>query len=461
VIRVRAIESRLSLVQRALIVLALLFASLTAVTVAASPARADTITYSNLNYPWANAAYVDANYDWGYSTCPSSDPGCMAFYGYNNGVKYGESDPWNYYFRNCTSYVAWKLTTLGVSNLKVQHLGNGGQWADNASKNGLTWSPVPKVGTAAVKQSTSATDAGHVAFVESVNADGTITVSEYNHDMKGDGDTRTGMPASLGFTKFVDFGLNLTSSGGGSNQSGTFDSFDWRHMTYIGTDHLNDGDALLNGQYMMSSNGQWALALQNGIVALYSGPGGPRWQVGTSVSDSALAMQNDGNLVLYGPNSSVLWSSATGGNSGDALAVQNDGNVVIYSWSGVPIWASNTGGGFPANDVGASGLSDGQSLAKCSALTSADRRFRLVLTCGGELLEYGPGYSVMWRTNTSASDSALAMQNDGNLVLYGANSSVLWSSATGGNSGDSLVVQTDGNMVIYSWSGVPIWASNT
>lgn len=56
-----------------------------------------------------------------------------------------------------------------------------------------------------------------------------------------------------------------------------------------------------------------------------------------------LLMQNDGNLVLYGPNGSI-WSSQTGGNPGAKAIMQNDGNLVIYNSIGQPIWSSATGG---------------------------------------------------------------------------------------------------------------------
>lgn len=79
-----------------------------------------------IGLPWANASYVDANYDWGYTTCPTNDPNCFALSGIGPGnVRYGEADPWRYYLRNCTSFVAWKLTSLGGPASKVEDLGNG------------------------------------------------------------------------------------------------------------------------------------------------------------------------------------------------------------------------------------------------------------------------------------------------------------------------------------------------
>jgi hypothetical protein len=52
---------------------------------------APSIIHAVLGYPWANASYVDANYDWGYTTCPTNDPNCFALSGIGPGnVRYGE-----------------------------------------------------------------------------------------------------------------------------------------------------------------------------------------------------------------------------------------------------------------------------------------------------------------------------------------------------------------------------------
>jgi len=169
----------------------------------ASPANAEV-----LGYPWSDATTLNqSTYDWGYSPCPSNDTGCKLFKYTKNGVEYGESDPWGYYLRNCTSYVAWKLSSLGVSSSYLTGLGNGGQWYDKAAnKSGLTRGTSPMVGAAAVKPTSKTDQFGHVAYVESVNSNGTITVSEYNRDLHGNGGTRTGTATAMGFTEFVYFG---------------------------------------------------------------------------------------------------------------------------------------------------------------------------------------------------------------------------------------------------------------
>ncbi|HEX7963145.1 MAG TPA: FG-GAP-like repeat-containing protein [Candidatus Saccharimonadales bacterium] len=153
----------------------------------------------DLSYPWhdapckfgSNGGASCANpddqsdvYNWGIVNADGS------FSPYRNGYEY----------RNCTDYVQWKVGTYGAS--VPGNLGNGGRWYDNspAEKRTVT----PKAGEAAVVPGTL----GHVAFVEAVNTDGTITVSEYNHNKDGTGDKRTGKPADMGFTEFIDFGVD-------------------------------------------------------------------------------------------------------------------------------------------------------------------------------------------------------------------------------------------------------------
>lgn len=144
------------------------------------------------HYPYAQTG-PGADYDWG--------PTHTAVYGDSS-----EISSRGYAYRNCTDYVAWKESALGVTI--PRNLGNAGNWYYNAPVSDR--SGIPKPGEAAVEPG-SASSFGHVAFVESVNGDGTITVSEYNYDLRGDGDIRTGTSSSLGFTEFVDFGASVSA----------------------------------------------------------------------------------------------------------------------------------------------------------------------------------------------------------------------------------------------------------
>ena len=91
-------------------------------------------------------------------------------------------DPWGLYTRECVSYVAWKIDSTGRY---VPHFGGAGdakQWPATAARHGISSGSTPKVGSAAVFKDG---EYGHVMYVESVNGDGTITVSDYN--LKWDG----------------------------------------------------------------------------------------------------------------------------------------------------------------------------------------------------------------------------------------------------------------------------------
>jgi len=62
-------------------------------------------------------------------------------------------------------------------------------------------------------------------------------------------------------------------------------------------------------------------------------------------------MQQDSNLVLYGPSGRALWASNTVGRGADHARMQGDGNLVVYTASGKPIWASNTARHYKAHLV--------------------------------------------------------------------------------------------------------------
>jgi hypothetical protein len=51
-------------------------------------------------------------------------------------------------------------------------------------------------------------------------------------------------------------------------------------------------------------------------------------------------MQLDGNLVMYTTSNRAIRSTNTHGNPGAFLAVQDDGNLVIYSKAKKPLWWS-------------------------------------------------------------------------------------------------------------------------
>jgi pseudomonalisin len=92
-----------------------------------------------------------------------------------------------------------------------------------------------------------------------------------------------------------------------------------------------------------SCDGVAALVHQSdGNVVVYKiGSSVALWSTLTNGIDTAgLAMQGDGNLVLYGPANQVYWQAGTNGFSGAIAAIQGDCNFVVYQGS-YAAWASN------------------------------------------------------------------------------------------------------------------------
>ncbi len=98
-------------------------------------------------------------------------------------------------------------------------------------------------------------------------------------------------------------------------------------------------------QYIHSPDGQYKLLMQDdGNLVLY-GPNGATWASNTVGSGgSSVNMQDDGNLVIYTSTAQPVWASNTAGTgSANHLVMQDDGNPVIYTSAGKAVWASNTG----------------------------------------------------------------------------------------------------------------------
>ncbi len=86
-------------------------------------------------------------------------------------------DSWGMYARQCVSYTAWKVHQSTGRMPYWGGRGNANQWPGNAIAAGIPTDRTPRAGSVAVIM---AGQYGHVAWVESVNADGTVNVSQYN-----------------------------------------------------------------------------------------------------------------------------------------------------------------------------------------------------------------------------------------------------------------------------------------
>lgn len=97
----------------------------------------------------------------------------------SNAMSYG-IDPWGYGCRQCVSYTAWKV--LQKSGRAAMYWGNANQWPNSAKARGYSVGTSPRAGSVGVMMSGPY---GHVVWVESVNGNGTINISQYNYWLRG------------------------------------------------------------------------------------------------------------------------------------------------------------------------------------------------------------------------------------------------------------------------------------
>ena len=111
-------------------------------------------------------------------------------------------DPWGMYNRECVSYTAWKVEQTYGHMPYWGGVGNANQWPGNAARAGIPTGSTPKVGSVAVW---NVGYYGHVMWVEAVNGDGSIWISQYNYDFNGrysEMRVSAGMAANLTYIYF-------------------------------------------------------------------------------------------------------------------------------------------------------------------------------------------------------------------------------------------------------------------
>ena len=113
------------------------------------------------------------------------------------------------YFGQCTYYMYNRFAQLGAP-IRTTALGNAAEWPANAAAAGYGVSSTPRAGTAIVFQrGVGGADPvyGHVGFVERVNADGSLFISEMNVQGVNVISTRT-IPAGVAAqATYINFGL--------------------------------------------------------------------------------------------------------------------------------------------------------------------------------------------------------------------------------------------------------------
>jgi len=108
-------------------------------------------------------------------------------------------DDWGMYNRECVSYTAFRVAASGRVMPYWGGQGNANQWDDDARADGIPVDGNPRAGDVAISNSGAY---GHAMYVESVNGNGTINISQYNVSLNGRYSTNTISPGSLVFIHF-------------------------------------------------------------------------------------------------------------------------------------------------------------------------------------------------------------------------------------------------------------------
>ena len=400
----------------------------------------------------------------GYPYASYNGPGTNPAGSYWTDSSGNPNSPYGYVYRNCTDFDAWKLATANGFNLP-HGIGNAANWGVWAQQHGYVVNNTPAPGAVAwwgaytLDQGFNVREYGHVAWVASVNSNGSANIQEYNKYVNGvpDGAFHTRTIVASGnqqvqYIHFKDINNPPAAAWGGVGNA-----------TFLGRNSLTSGMTLHANEYILSADGRFVLLMQqDGNLALYTASG-LMWSTHTSGNPWAyLGMQGDGNMVLYNGNATaVLWTTNPRGIT--KLMLQDDGNLVAYNASNVAVWASNTdvgvgGGTYKGTNV----LSAGMTLTRGQYLRSPDKRFFAMVFADGTVGLYAPGGRMTWiAPNTTGSPwDYVGVQGDGNVVIYNGNATaVLW--ATGQLGIVRLQLQNDGNLVAYNASNVAVWASNT
>lgn len=193
----------------------------------------------------------------------------------------------------------------------------------------------------------------------------------------------------------------------------------------------------------------------------------------------SLTIENNGDLILYGTNSSKktqLWNSGTSGNTSAKLTMGRDGILNIYKSDKTSLWSRKYAAGSYIEL-----LSSGQIVVKNSNGSIIDCLNKIILSNVSDYVSHSPnsiielssGLEKLLNNNTTIyplirykngftwtnNSRTLSIQSDGNVVSSNNGNPTLSSGTSG--SGNYLVLQSDGNLVLYNSKNNALQSSGT
>jgi len=205
---------------------------------------------------------------------------------------------------------------------------------------------------------------------------------------------------------------------------------------------LSANQNLYPGQELFAADDEYRLAMQaDGNLVIYNYLGQATWSSGTNGQNIAyLTMQSDGNLVLYNTNGVAVWDTQTNGQGGTSISMVNNGNLNMNNSSGGLVWDSADNHGFiTSNDSNNFAASEQPAVITNAAgeLNVFERGSNGALWTDYQTVPGGNWSGWISMGGYINSQPAVAMNNDGRLEVFasGTGSELYhdWQSTPGGN----------------------------
>jgi surface antigen len=290
-------------------------------------------------------------------------------------------DPWQFYNRECTSFVAWRLNSENQVAFndywQGQHWGNASNWKNAATALKIPVDNNPSRGAVAWWAAGSAgSSRGHVAWVETVG-DGAITIEEYNYLHAGKYDTRTISSSSSmwpsGFIHIKDTQIRNTAS---PTVSGTAQVGE-RLTTTKGTWNARN----LTFSYQWLANGQPIAGATGKSFKPTAG------QVGKAIRAKVTATKD-------GAHSGTAQSAATPDVKKGVFTLASDPTVSGKAQVGVQL-SGTSGAVKPATDLRVQWVADGQIIDGATRTTFTPTAAQLDSVLKLKVIAKAPGYHTL------------------------------------------------------------------
>jgi len=242
---------------------------------------------------------------------------------------------------------------------------------------------------------------------------------------------------------------------------------------------LEAEEYLLDGEKLVSNNGQYTLELQKrGSLVLTKKACGEIKKTWTSgdTSDSyyphQAIMQTDGNFCIYNRYGYVLWCSATyySGTPPHKLVLNDNGNLALVDSTGYTVWETHTTEVVPVTLLESDSLNGGEYLIEEQKIVSKNGVYSAVMQTDGNLVIYkgevGVFKNYIWQSGTGGNDiqpHQLILTENGDLIIYDGLKNQLLNTYTSwyGTVPFKLNMRDDGNLVLTDSNGWLMWHSNS